>query len=292
LQSKFEGLDMPSLFCFGFGYCAQHLSAALRPAGWEIKGTNRQNLDQKDIFFFDGFYPIKDPEAFVGITHLLVSVPPISGIDRVLECHADSLSNLPSLKWVGYLSATSVYGDTCGAWVDEQSRLNPKTTRGVNRVNSESEWLKFGEMNSVPVQIFRLAGIYGPGRSVFDRIRGGQARCIRAPHIFFSRIHIDDIVKVLIASVLSPSAGAIYNLADDEPTPSSDVVEYAYRLLGQIPPTSLSIDDAGLNEFERSFYEESRRVKNTKIKEDLGVSLDYPNFRSGLKGILDKISKI
>ncbi len=278
---------MPRLFCFGFGYCAAHLADALMPEGWAVAGTKRAASDIPAIHVFDGTAPMADLSALEGTTHLLLSIPPAGTGDPVLRFHAADLAALPGLEWIGYLSATSVYGDSGGGWVDEDSDPNPCAERGLNRLQAEIQWLDFGAQSGVPVQIFRLAGIYGPGRSVFDRIRAGRAQRIDAPDILFSRIHVDDIVRVLRASIAAPSGGTVYNLADDEPAVSAEIVEYGYRLLGLVPPPMVALADAGLGEMGKSFYAESRRVRNDRIKDVLGVTLKYPNYRAGLRAILN-----
>ena len=187
------------------------------------------------------------------------------------------------------LFRSSVYGDTSGDWVDESFTPNPGTKRGIDRLSAEQEWLDFGVRAGVPVQIFRLSGIYGPGRSVFDRINAGLAKHIYAPATYFSRIHVEDIIQVILASISSPRPGALYNLADDEPTTSSEIIEYGYKLMGRSPPPAISLADSGLSEIGKTFYKESRRVNNDRIKRELGVKLLFPNYRLGLDAIFNEI---
>lgn len=280
---------MPLMFCFGLGYCATYLNATLVEDGWEVAGTKRSKNNLANVFLFDGRGPVEQTSALKRTTHLLSSVPPSGGKDPVLEYNLSELIVLEDLEWVGYLSATSVYGDTSGEWVDESFTPNPGTKRGIDRLSAEHEWLDFGVRSGVPVQIFRLSGIYGPERSVFDRINSGLARPIYAPTTYFSRIHVDDIIQVILASISSPRAGALYNLADDEPATSSEIIEYAYALMGRSPPPAISLADSGLSEFGKTFYTESRRVKNEKIKRELGVKLRFPDYRLGLDAIFNDI---
>ncbi len=235
------------------------------------------------MFHFDGTAPVS-AEALQGVTHILHSIPPKEEGDRVFALHADMLAALPSLRWFGYLSATSVYGDTQGGWVDEEAATEPPTTRGKRRVAAEQAWLSSG----LPVHIFRLAGIYGPGRNVLAELLRGKGRRIFKEGQVFSRIHVEDIVRVLHASILKPDIGAIYNLADNLPAPAWEVVEYAAHLLGCMPPPLIPLEEAELSPMARSFYEASRRVSNRRIREELKVELDYPDYRRGLQSLLEE----
>lgn len=253
---------------------------------WTIAGTTRAGDPARGFAAFDGTRPIGDIAVLEDTTHLLLSVPPDDDGDPVLRCHRAELAALKSLEWVGYLSATSVYGDAEGGWVDEATPPAPKTERGKRRLAAERSWLEFGKQTGIAVQIFRLAGIYGPGRSPFDRIRAGRAQRIDAPGQVFSRIHVDDIATVLAASMAQPDPGAIYNLGDDHPVENAEVIAYACGLLGIEPPPLVPLDEAGLSPMGRSFYEESRRVRNDRIKTDLGVTLAFPDYKTGLRAIL------
>jgi nucleoside-diphosphate-sugar epimerase len=204
----------------------------------------------------------------------------------VLAHYREEIVGLGSLKWVGYLSTVGVYGDRKGRWVDESTSPKPNSERTEARVEAERAWLEFGEQTGMRVQVFRLAGIYGPGRSVFDKLNAGTARRIRKDGQVFSRIHVEDIANVLEASIAHPNGGAIYNVADDEPAAPDEVVAYAAKLIGVQPPPEIAFEEADLSPMARSFYEGSRRILNARIKSELGVRLRYPTYREGLASLL------
>jgi dTDP-4-dehydrorhamnose reductase len=282
------------LFCFGLGYSAQTLAERLASKGWQVAGTARDaaNIDRLtakgyEVARFAGEPSNREvPKLLRGTTHLLHSIPPGLSGDPVLAHYREEIAGLRSLKWVGYLSTVGVYGDQKGRWVDESTAPRPNSERTEARVEAEQAWLRFGEETGVPVQIFRLAGIYGPGRSVFDKLRAGTARRIRKDGQVFSRIHVEDIASVLEASIARPKAGAIYNVADDEPAAPDEVVAYAAELLGVQAPPEVAFDEADLTPMARSFYEGSRRISNARIKSELGVVLRYPTYREGLAALL------
>jgi len=287
------------LFCFGYGYTASHLGEALIASGegWDLGGTTRSKEKRAELrakgieaYIFDSEKPLGDPVSMIGhTTHLLISTPPDHEGDIVFAQHAEDILHLmPDLEWVGYLSTTGVYGDRDGAWVDETSKIRPSTIRGTRRAIAEEQWFSLFKAYGLPVHIFRLAGIYGPGRSALDSVRSGIARRIMKPGHAFCRIHVDDIVATLKKSMASPKAGEIYNVADDEPAPSHEVIAYAARLLGKDPPPLVRFEDANLAPITISFYSENKSVKNSKIKDDLRVALKYPNYRAGLEACLAK----
>ncbi|EKE73812.1 SDR family oxidoreductase [Oceanibaculum indicum] len=274
------------LFCFGFSYTAEWLARTLLPEGWKIAGTARE-ADKRAAMEARGIaaypFPLPDPaQALAGVTHILSSVPPRDGHDPVVATHDAVLRKLPNLAWAGYLSTTGVYGDTGGAWVDEDSPLAPSTPSGKARVAAEAEW----QALNIPLHIFRLSGIYGPGRSAIDQLRTGTAKRIVKPGQLFNRIHVADIAQVLAASMARPDPGAIYNLADDEPASSADVVLEASRLLGVEPPPEIPLEQAGLGPMGLAFYSETKRVRNERIKRDLGITLACPTYREGLAACL------
>jgi nucleoside-diphosphate-sugar epimerase len=278
---------MNRLFCFGFGFSAAALARRLKPKGWRIAGTARA-AEKVNALIRDGIeayaFPLADPTAALsGATHILVSTPPGAGGDPALQ-YKDALQP----KWLGYLSTTGVYGDRAGGWVDETTHETPTTERGQRRLEAERAWIAWGRAANVPVQIFRLAGIYGPGRNQLEGLRDGSARRIVRENQIFSRIHVDDIAQVLEASIARPNAGAIYNVCDNEPASPHEVMTYAAELLGVPPPPLERYEDAAatMSEMARSFYTESKRVKNDRIKSELGVQLLYPTYREGLRALL------
>jgi nucleoside-diphosphate-sugar epimerase len=281
---------MPRLFCFGLGYTAFELAQRLQRRGWSIAGTCRSDSAAAplrargfDITLFDRDQPPAAPEtALAGSTHLLSSVPPDDIGDPVLDHWAPALGRLDRVVWAGYLSTTGVYGDRAGGWVDETSPLEPTGARGQRRVAAEEGWRGLG----LPMHLFRLAGIYGPGRSALDTVRAGRARRVVKPGQVFSRIHVADIATVLEASITRPDPGATYNLCDDNPAPPDEVIAYAAELLGLPAPPEIPFDSAELSEMARSFYADNKRVSNARIKRELGVTLAYPDYRSGLRALL------
>ena len=282
------------LFAFGFGYSVQTFAASLPSDEWRISGTvrtaeTRDRLAERgwDIHLFDGQSPLKDAAAILaGTTHLIDSAPPGPEGDPVLRHHRDDIAALTSLEWAGYLSTTGVYGDRQGGWVDEDSTQSPTGPRGQRRVDAEEAWLSLWRQDGVPVHLFRLAGIYGPGRSALDTVRQGRARRVVKPGQVFSRIHVDDIASVLEASLGKPNPGRAYNLCDDEAAPPQEVIRYACELLDIEPPAEIPFEEAELSEMARSFYRDSKRVSNERIKEELGVQLKWPTYREGLRGLI------
>ncbi len=271
-----------------------HFAASLAEDEWQIAGTVR-SPDARDrlaghgwdIHLFDGTAPLEDARAVLaGITHLIASAPPGPEGDPVLQKHGDDIARLPSLEWAGYLSTTGVYGDRGGDWVDEDSPRTPTGRRGARRVAAEDAWLRLWRDHGVPVHLFRLAGIYGPGRSALDTVRQGRARRVVKPGQVFSRIHIDDIAAALHASIARPHPGRAYNLCDDEAAPPQDVIAYACELLGVEAPREIPFEAADLSEMGRSFYRDNKRVSNARLKAELGVELAWPCYRAGLRGLL------
>ncbi|MGI9386430.1 MAG: SDR family oxidoreductase [Methyloligellaceae bacterium] len=286
---------MTTLFCFGFGYSAMALARHLAARGWRVSGTARSDERASDIRAA-GFEPIlfSNDGALVDIqeaveraTHILVSIPPGEGGDPVLRSFGDQLSAVSTLAWLGYLSTVGVYGNWDGAWVGEEDEARPVSERSKRRVAAERAWLDLAAANTLPVHIFRLAGIYGPGRNALENLQKGIARRIDKPGQVFNRIHVEDIARVLAASIGKPNPGAIYNVTDDEPSPPQDVVAYAAKLLGPAPPPLIPFQDAELSPMGRSFYGENKRVRNDRIKSELGVTLAYPTYREGLRAILE-----
>ena len=275
---------MKTLLSIGHGYSARALARLLLPAGWRIIATTR-SAAKADMLRAEGVEPIiwtGGPLPLAEATHLLTSVAPDGAGDPVLAAQRSAIAAAQHLEWVGYLSTVGVYGDHGGGWVDEETPLTPSTTRGVQRVAAEAAWQALG----LPVHIFRLAGIYGPGRGPFEKVRDGTARLILKPGQVFSRIHVEDIAQVLAASIAHPNPGRIYNVCDDEPSPPEDVLAYAAELLGLPRPPEVPFDPSQMTPMAASFYAENKRVRNDRIKTELGVSLRYPDYRSGLEAML------
>lgn len=286
--------EQPTLFCFGLGYTASFLARALRAEGWRVLGTRRPGdtdkakpSDGAETLIFDRAHAIANaPTLLASVTHLLSSVPPDEAGDPVIDVHGVDIAAARDLQWIGYLSTTGVYGDRAGDWVDETASLRPTGERGRRRVAAETRWLDLGRRWGAPVHVFRLAGIYGPGRSAIDTVRSGRARRIVKPGQVFSRIHVADIAQVLRASMARPRPGAIYNVCDDDPAPPADVITFACELLGVPPPPPVPIEEADLSEMARNFYADNKRVSNRRIKTELGVRLLYPTYRDGLTALL------
>lgn len=281
-----------TLLSFGHGYSARALSRLLLPKGWKIIGTTRSS-EKADSLIKDGIEPVIWPgtditDALRGATHLLVSAGPDEKGDPVLASLRDRIAEAsPHIEWAGYLSTTGVYGDHRGDWVDETTPLTPSTRRGQYRVDAEKAWQDLAAETALPLHIFRLAGIYGPGRGPFAKVRDGSARRIIKQGQVFSRIHVEDIAQVLAASIARPNPGAIYNLCDDDPAPPQDVIGYAAKLLGQPVPPAQDYKTAEMTPMARSFYAESKKVRNDRIKDELGVVLKYPTYKDGLQALLD-----
>lgn len=279
-----------TLLSIGHGYTAAALARRLG-AGWRVIGTTRR-AEKAERLRSTGtealIWPGDDIRpALDRATHILLSIAPDEAGDPVLAAHAEDLARAaPHLIWVGYLSTTGVYGDHGGGWVDEATPLTPTTLRGRSRVLAERQWQDLAARSGLPLHIFRLAGIYGPRRGPFEKVRNGTARRIVKENQYFSRIHVDDIAGVLLASTSRPDPGAIYNVTDDDPSPPEDVLAEAARLLGLPLPPEVSFDAAEMTPLARSFYAESKRVRNDRIKDDLGVTLAYPDYHAGLRALM------
>jgi len=273
-----------TLLSFGHGYSAQALTRLL-PDDWRVIGTTRDEGKAADLMAAGTeprIWPGADmAPALDAATHLLISAAPDAAGDPVLRALRTQIVGR-DFEWVGYLSTTGVYGDHAGGWVDETAPLTPATQRGIARVQAEAEWAALG----LPLHIFRLAGIYGPGRGPFAKVRAGTARRIIKPEQVFSRCHVEDIAQVLLASISRPNPGAVYNICDDDPAPPEDVIAYAAELLGLPVPEAQAFDTAEMTPMARSFYAESKKVRNDRIKDELGVLLRYPDYRLGLEALL------
>jgi nucleoside-diphosphate-sugar epimerase len=281
------------LFCFGFGYSAEALArrlsartSALAGTRTSLGGSMQAPLGARLAEFKGDAASAEVRGLLAGTTHALISIPPDLEGDVVLRHFRDDLAALPDLVWVGYLSTVGVYGDWQGQWVDETSPTRPISERSLRRVQAERAWLDLGKEAGKRVEVFRLAGIYGPGRSVIDTLRAGTARRIVKPGQVFNRIHVDDVARVLAAAIDRDTGHNIYNVSDDEPAPPQDVVAYAAELLGLPVPPEIAYAEAGLKGMAASFWAESKRVGNARIKADLGVELMYPTYREGLRALV------
>ncbi|MBV7396206.1 SDR family oxidoreductase [Mameliella sediminis] len=278
-----------TLLSLGHGFSARALAPLLLAEGWDVIGTTRDPAKLEPLRA-TGITPILWEQASVAdalskATHVLMSAAPDAEGDPALRLVGDAIQDrAPMLDWAGYLSTTGVYGDHRGGWVYEDTPLTPATRRGQLRVDAELAWSK---VSGLPLHIFRLAGIYGPGRGPFAKLRNGTARRIIKPNQVFSRIHVEDIAQVLLASIRQPNPGAAYNLCDDTPAPPQDVIACAAKMLDMPIPPEIPFDRAELSPMARSFYGESKRVSNRRIKEELGVTLRYPDYQSALRAILD-----
>lgn len=282
---------MKTLLVFGYGYTANVIGKDLHSNGWRVIGTTRSE-EKAAMMRADGIEPVLWPQtditdALNAATHILISAAPSENGDPVLLGLKDEIRQRSSqFEWVGYLSTTAVYGNHDGGWVDESTPLNPATPRGQWRAEAEQAWLDLGADSGLPVHIFRLAGIYGAGRGPFAKVRAGTARRIIKDGQVFSRTHVEDIAQVLRASIAAPNAGAVYNVCDNDPAPPQEVIAEAARLLNMPLPEAVLFDEADMTPMARSFYAESKKVSNRRILEELGITLKYPDYRSGLKALL------
>lgn len=282
---------MTSLLCIGLGYSAQVFAAHVARAGWTVAGTSTsaEGADRikalgYDGIVFDGSAPSEPLRAaLASATHLLISTPPDADGDPLLRHHADDLKRTSALKWIGYFSTIGVYGDHGGAWIDETTPATPTNVRSRWRLDAENAWLDLGRAKGTRTEVFRLPGIYGPGRGPLVSVRNGSARAIVKPGQVFNRIHVEDIANVLAAAIARPTGHAIFNVSDDEPAPSHEVIAYAAEQLGLPAPPSIDFDSADLSPMARSFYAECKRVSNQRVKTALGVTLLFPTYRDGMK---------
>lgn len=273
------------LLSIGHGFTAREFGKFVQSKGWRVIGTTRSEGKLRALAELDvepHIWPGGDlTDAASKATHILISASPDEEGDIFLRNYRDALHANKDLKWIGYLSTTGVYGDHNGAWVDETTLVDPSTKRGQIRARAENQWLE----STLPVHVFRLAGIYGPGRGPFAKLRNGTARLILKPGQVFGRIHVEDIAQALFASTEKPNPPRIYNITDDEPAAPEDILAYAAELLGMELPEPVAFEDADMTPMARSFYAECKRVHNDRMKEELGVSLKYPGYREALDAI-------
>lgn len=284
---------MTHLFCFGLGYSANVVARRLAKAGWQISGTSRNLQGAASLtaqgyrgHVFDGSIDnraIADDLAHA--SHVLLSIPPDGKGDPALRHFAGVIAASPTIRWIGYFSTVGVYGDSGGGWVDETTPAKPGSDRGQRRLEAENAWLELANSAGKIAVMLRLPGIYGPGRSTIDDVRAGTARRLIKPGQVFNRIHVDDIASAVEASMTHSTQSRVYNITDDDPAAPQDVVEFAARLMGAPVPPDIDFATAQLSEMGRSFYSESKRVANTRMKSELGVQLAYPSYREGLRAI-------
>lgn len=282
----------PNLFVFGLGYSALHLVRSRRASFGRVAGTVRSEAKAarlgeeriEALVFGPERADPAIPAALEGADVLLVSVPPNEGGDPVLAAFGETIAATEP-RWIGYLSTVGAYGDHGGGWVDEATPPKPVSRRSRERVAAEEAWAALGRRAGLPVHVFRLAGIYGPGRNAFVNLATGRAKRLVKPGQVFNRIHVEDIARTLLASMARPRAGAVYNVADDEPAPPQDVVAFAADLAGREPPPEVPFETADLTPMARSFYGENKRVSNRLIRDELGVRLAYPTYREALRAL-------
>lgn len=262
------------LFCFGQGYTASRLCTKLSSTSWQYSGTGRSAG-----ILYDGHAPIEEISKHLqSVTHVLISIPPnMDYVDSVFHHHFEDLRKLKTLKWLGYLSATSVYGDADGQWVDETSDTTPVEKRGALRLAAEKVW----QNSELPIHIFRLGGIYGPERNQIDAVKSGRAKKIIKPGHYFSRVHVDDICAALLKSMESPTQGSIFNIVDDQPAPAADIIDYICDALDKPRLNGVSFDEADISPALRSFYKDNKRVSNKLSKRALNWKLKFPSYREG-----------
>jgi nucleoside-diphosphate-sugar epimerase len=284
---------MSRLFCFGLGYCAAELSRRLIERGWGISGTTSRpekipGLEAQGFapLLFDGKSTPSDiTAALKSTTHVLLSIPPDAEGDPALIHFGDAIASSSSIKWIGYFSTVGVYGDANGNWVDETTEPKPGTTRGQRRLKAETGWIDLAKKSGKSLVVYRLPGIYGPGRSAIDQLKAGTARRIFKPGQFTNRVHVADIATAVEASMDLAPGTHIFNVTDDLPAPPQDVIEYGAELLGLPCPPATDPTDEILSPAARSFYIENKKVSNARMKTELGVRLAYPTYFEGLKAI-------
>ncbi|MBN9441880.1 SDR family oxidoreductase [Bosea sp. (in: a-proteobacteria)] len=281
------------LLILGLGYSAGFFARAALARGWEVTGTVRSaeraaELSREGIrtLVFGGFaVSTALAKAVAEAEAVLVSVQPAEDGDPVLQRLRGDLAAAPALRWIGYLSTIGVYGNQDGAWIDETQPVKPGNARNTLRVAVEQDWLALGRDTGKAVQIFRLAGIYGPGRNPVAKLREGKSTRLVKPGQVFNRIHVDDIAGILMASLARPRNGAIYNVTDDEPAPPQDVVSFAAELTGLAAPPEVPFSEARLSPMAASFYGENKRVSNALVKRELGYAFRYPSYREALRAL-------
>lgn len=285
-----------NLFVFGLGFTGRRFAERARDRFAIVRATVTEAASADRIaaetgFTMRAFGPeADDPRIADDLAEtdaLLVSAPPGEEGDPVLARYKAAI-RASRIGWIGYLSTIGVYGDQGGAWIDETTPAAPRSARSRIRLDAEAAWLKLGAETGKAVQVFRLSGIYGPGRNPIVKLREGRSQRIVKAGQVFNRIHVDDIATTLLASIDRPRTGAIYNVTDDEPAAPQTVTEHAAALTGLPLPPEIDFETADLSPMARSFYGENKRVRNALIREELGVTLAYPTYREGLASLKDR----
>ena len=286
------------LLCLGLGYSAGAFAELMALRGWQITGTSTSEAGARRIdargwrgivFDGEGAGGAALSAAIAEATHLLISIPPGAAGDPALVRHADDFAAAPRLGWIGYLSTIGVYGDANGGWVDEDTPVEATSPRTRYRIGAERQWLDLGRTAGKAAHVFRLSGIYGPGRNAVESLRAGTARRLVKPGYVSNRIHVLDIATALAAAVDRPARFDIYNITDDEPAPPQDVIAWAARHIGVSCPPEVPFEEAELTPMAASFYATCKRVRNARMKSDLGVALAYPTYREGLAALVLRI---
>jgi len=287
-----------SLVCFGFGLTAKYFVKELLKNKYKINliTTSRSkslskkflNINYKNFYFDNNKFDKKLKKYILNASHVLVSIPPRDRKDYVIENFYNEISLNKKIKWLGYLSSTSVYGNHDGKWVNEKSKLLTNNETGINRIVAENEWLKLNRYRFVPTRIFRLSGIYSPERNIFLRLANEQFQYIKKKNHFFSRIHAADIAQVLFKSLIYSKSGEIYNVADNKPCSYEQTISYACSLIGVQKPSPIYFQSLNNGDM-KNFYKDSKKVSNTKIKKDLKITLYFPTYKEGFKEILNNI---
>jgi hypothetical protein len=283
-----------NVFCFGFGQVAKNFVKKLKTekipfqltttSREETKSKNFEDINYQSFHFDEKKFDNNLIKNLKEADHILISIAPVNSDDIVIKNFKEIFKN-KKFKWITYLSATSVYGNHDGAWVDEESNTNPTSTNGIERLQAEESWLKLAEKNNLPLQIFRLSGIYSNQYNVLKRLKAGEAKIINKKNHFFSRIHVEDIANVLFKSLDNFKKGEIYNISDDRPSSNAEVIMYGIKLLGIDKPKTIEIDEIKKNEMLENFYKDSKKVSNKKMKIFFRVELKHPTYIEGLNYI-------
>ena len=279
---------MKKLLIYGYGYTASYLAETLNTENYLIIGSSREekkfNSDNKKVKFINNSI-VNECLLKDDITHILVSVPPNDLGDIFIQNYRDIITKNKNLEWIGYLSATNVYGDHNGELVSESSQTKPKTKKGINRLVAEKQWLELISKFNLPIKIFRLAGIYGPNRNIKERLIKGLVKNIFKEGQFFSRIHVEDIANILNLSMNNITKNKIYNLADDFSCNLNVIIEYLCEKNSLIKPAQIDFDDMSLDYKKENFFLENKRIDNSLVKKDLLKNFKYPSFKEGYKNL-------